>query len=181
MSRSPLAALALLLMLAAGRVAADTLVVDGSCTLGDAIEAANTDLTMVGGCVDVQTGADTIVLDVDTVLSSADTLRSTLLGGAYAGLPDVTSEITILAGSASRIERDPALACEVPDPADEFRLLNVNGGTLNLDGLTLANGCADDGGARQPARISPQDDCFVPDEEILKRVGKNKQQHAPAA
>lgn len=126
--------------------AANTLVVDGICTLGDAIEAANLDQT-VGGCVDVSPGPDTIVLDVDSVLSSADTVRSSNLGGAFAGLPDITSDITIRAGAASRIERDPAFSCDVADGPNEFRLFNLNGGALRLSGVTLINGCANEGGA----------------------------------
>lgn len=127
----------------------DVHVVDGTvCALGDAIEAANADLTTVGGCVDASAGPDTIVLDVDGVLAAADTVRSTEVFGAFAGLPDVTSAITIRAGTASTIARDPSFDCDVADAPDELRLLQVlAGGELTLDGLTLENGCADRGGA----------------------------------
>lgn len=126
---------------------ADEIHVDGSCDLGDAIEAANTDTSVAGCAHDGVAGADTLVLDVDVVLSAADTVRSTELGGAHAGLPDVTTEITIEAGAASRIERDTAFGCDDADQVDELRLLNVSGGALTLDSLTLVNGCADAGGA----------------------------------
>ena len=123
--------------------------VDGvTCTLGDAIEAANQDFT-VGGCVDIGVGADQIYLEADVVLGSADD-RSSVLEGAWAGLPDVTSEISIGPGKggARFIMRDPALDCDVADGPDEFRLLQVlDNGALTLNGVTLANGCADRGGA----------------------------------
>jgi hypothetical protein len=128
---------------------ADEIRIDATCSLGDAIVAANTDAS-VGGCVhDGLPGADTLVLDVDVVLTAADTARSSLLAGAHAGLPDVSSEITIQAGAGgSRIERHPGFSCEVADGPDEFRLLQVTGsGSLTLRGLLLANGCADRGGA----------------------------------
>ena len=124
--------------------------VDGvTCTLGDAIEASNLDQVTIGGCVDVSAGPDTIVLYNDTVLTAADTVRSSLLAGAHAGLPDVSSQITITPGNSGvRIERNPAFDCEVADGPNEFRLLQVvAGGELTLSGLTLANGCADQGGA----------------------------------
>ena len=128
---------------------ADEIRIDATCSLGDAIVAANTDAS-VGGCVhDGLAGADTLLLDVDVVLTAADIARSSLLAGAHAGLPDVSSEITIQAGAGgSRIERHPGLSCTVADGPDEFRLLQVTGsGALTLEGLTLANGCADWGGA----------------------------------
>jgi hypothetical protein len=121
--------------------------VTGGCTLGDAIAAANSDST-VGGCVDSGAGPDVLVLGANAVLAAADTSRSTLQLGAFAGLPDVTSEIVIAAGAGNVIERAPAATCATPDPGNEFRLLNVLGsGTLTLAGLTLRNGCADVGGA----------------------------------
>jgi hypothetical protein len=121
--------------------------VSGACTLGDAIAAANSDST-VGGCVDSGAGPDLLVLGANAVLAAADTTRSTLQLGAFAGLPDVSSEIVITAGAGNVIERAPAATCATPDPGNEFRLLNVLGnGTLTLAGLTLRNGCADVGGA----------------------------------
>ncbi|MGE4071573.1 MAG: choice-of-anchor Q domain-containing protein [Lysobacterales bacterium] len=130
-------------------LAKDVHMVDGvSCTLGDAIEASNLDQVTIGGCVDVSAGPDLIVLDVNVVLTTADTARSSNREGAHAGLPDVTSAITITAAAGSRIERDPFFVCDEADQVDEFRLLQVTGsGDLTLDGLTLAYGCADRGGA----------------------------------
>ncbi len=124
----------------------DVMVVGGGCTLGDAIEAANADST-VGGCVSTLPGRDVLLLGADVVLTAADTARSTLIDGAYAGLPDVTSDITIV-GNENTIARDGSLACAAADPAGEFRLLQVlAGGSLTLRGLTLDGGCADRGGA----------------------------------
>lgn len=125
----------------------DILVVDGTCTLGDAIEAANLDMITVGGCVDASAGPDTLILDIDTVLTVPDLVRSSLLLDAYAGLPDITSEILIQSGQADTIERAPQLTCDVADAAEEFRLFNITSGSLTLDGVTLKNGCADQGGA----------------------------------
>ena len=127
----------------------ETIVVDGAtCTLGDAIDAANQDNVTVGGCVDAASGSDLLVLDANVALSAADTTRSTEVGGAYAGLPDVTSEIIVVAGAGDTVERDPAFACDAPDPGNELRLVNVRGGgDLTLSGLLLENGCADQGGA----------------------------------
>ncbi len=130
--------------------AGEVIVVDGVCTLGDAIEAANLD-AIVGGCDGDVAGSETIVLDVDTTLTAADTVRSSLYQGSFAGLPDVTSDISIRARAASVIERSEGLDCDVPDGPDEFRLLQVpasaNDGRLELVGLTLRGGCADKGGA----------------------------------
>ena len=125
------------------------LVDGGTCSLGDAIEAANLDAD-VGGCVDDEPGPDVLLLGADVVLTAADTVRSTLRRGAYAGLPDITSQIEIrpAEGGGTRIERHPSFTCEVVDDANEFRLLQViEDGYLTLQGLTLANGCANQGGA----------------------------------
>lgn len=140
----------------------EALIVDGTCTLGDAIEAANLDQTTVGGCFDSASGPNTIVLDIDTTLTAADTVRSTLVAGAFAGLPDITSVITLRAGQANRIERSSALTCDAPDGPDEFRLLQTGPlGELSLEGITLAGGCADRGGAVHASRrLTIEDSTF---------------------
>ncbi len=116
---------------------AGTITVDGSCTLTNAIRSANTD-TEVGGCVGAG-GDDTLVLDVDVVLAAADTVHSTLQLGSFAGLPDITSTMTIQAGSADSIRRDLALDCAVEN---HFRLFNIISGDLTLVDVELENGCA---------------------------------------
>jgi hypothetical protein len=120
--------LALLLALGQGPGWAATMVVDGTtCTLVDAITAANTDTT-TGGCP-AGSGADTLVL----VPGSTHTLTSsnnTTLGGAT-GLPVVTSTITIQ-GNGSTVQRSSASA---------FRLLAVQTtGNLTVQQLTLHGG-----------------------------------------
>lgn len=117
-----------------------TIVVDGAvCTLADAIRAAN-DGTTVGGCTGTA-GIDALQLDADVVLTAADTVDSSLLGGAHAALPDVTSAVVLAAGAGTTIERDETLGCDGEDP-DSFRLLNVAAsGALYLFDLTLRHGC----------------------------------------
>ena len=129
-----------------------SIVVDGACTLADAILAANSDAD-VGSCTGAS-GADTIVLDVNVVVAGVDVANSQFVGGARAGLPDVRSELTIEAGQASVIERDLAVPCDTP--AGDFRLISVRESTghLTLRGLTLRYGCAFSGGALATDRFS---------------------------
>ncbi|MCI0708851.1 MAG: hypothetical protein L0154_01700 [Chloroflexi bacterium] len=107
---------------------AGSITVDGSCTLIDALRAANSDAS-VGNCP-AGMGADTIILNVDVNLTGAYSGSSTLLGG-QAGLPDITTNITIQAGMGSIISGN----------STSFRLFNVmTNGTLTLDGITVQNG-----------------------------------------
>ncbi len=97
--------------------------VGGSCTLIDAITAANTD-TATGGCA-AGSGADTITLP-----GGAITLTSVNAGDN--GLPFITSTITI-AGNGTTIARDGS--------APEFRILQVEpGGDLTLNNTTISGG-----------------------------------------
>ena len=114
-----------------------TLVVNGACSLTDAIRSANADADL-GGCVGAG-GDETLVLDIDVVLAAPDLVHATAQLGSFAGLPDITSRMTIRAGSASSIARDPGLGCSA---ADHFRLFNIVGGDLTLVDLVLENGCA---------------------------------------
>ena len=118
-----------------------SIIVDGTtCTLTDAILAANSGGT-VGGCTG-SGSADTLDLDADVTLIAADTVNSDDLQGAYAGLPTISSDITIQAGTGTLIERDSTLGCVANDP-NPFRIFNIDAsGVLTLDGLTLQNGCA---------------------------------------
>ncbi|MEM6454550.1 MAG: choice-of-anchor Q domain-containing protein [Acidobacteriota bacterium] len=119
---------------------AATITVDGvTCTLGDAIVAANTDAA-VGGCPAGDAGHDTIVLDADVTLAAADP-RSTLFTGSPSGLPDVTDDLTITAGVADLIQRDPAFACDVATADPTFRFLINASGVLTLENLRFENGC----------------------------------------
>ena len=121
-------------------VQAATIVVDGTtCTLTDAILAANTGGT-VGGCTG-SSGADTIILDMNLVFTSADTANSLDWAGGFAALPDITTVITIEAGTGNTLQRDLALGCDNAQ-VDAFRLFNIfSPGNLTLHGLTLENGC----------------------------------------
>jgi hypothetical protein len=132
---------ALLCLLAFATASAETITADGvGCTLADAILSANTGTTF-GGCTGGSPEHDVIILDYDVVLSAADTVSSTSQRGVYAGLPEITSVMTIQAGLGSVIERDDSLGCD--NVSTPFRLLHVfGGGDLLLQGLTLRNGCA---------------------------------------
>ena len=128
------------LCFAAGADAA-TLNADGTtCTLADAIVAANTD-TATGGCPKGDLGADTIVLDADVTLTAVDG-TSTWHDGLAAGLPDVTDDLTITAGLGSVIQRDPSFSCDAVTVDPVFRFLNLESGSLTLENLRFENGCA---------------------------------------
>ena len=92
----------------------------GTCTLADAITAANTD-TATDGCT-AGSGADTITLGVNITLN--------------APLPDITSEITI-EGAEYDI-----------DGVDDYQIFYVDGGDLTIKNITLTRGNAGEfGGA----------------------------------
>ena len=105
-----------------------TIVVDGTtCTLVDAITAANTD-TATGGCT-AGSGADTINLQTNVTLTA---VHNTTQGNN--GLPVVTSAITI-EGNGNTISR----AGGSPD----FRIMFVgSGGNLTLNSATISGGVA---------------------------------------
>jgi hypothetical protein len=127
--KQSLAGLALWLALGPSPGLAATITVGGSCTLVDAITAANTD-TATGGCA-AGSGADTIMLPANSTHTltavNNDTYEPT-------GLPVVSSTITI-EGQGSRIERESG--------APEFRLLAVSStGDLTLNETTVSEGGA---------------------------------------
>ncbi|MCO5183905.1 MAG: hypothetical protein M9965_08205, partial [Anaerolineae bacterium] len=107
---------------------ASGIVVDGYCSLVEAIHNANDTTTgqPYGDCdTGDPAGADTIVL-------TGNTYTYTITYGTDSALPDITSDITIT-GSGSTIERDGAAA--------NFRLMKVNGGgNLTLNQVTLSGG-----------------------------------------
>ncbi|MBV6396460.1 MAG: hypothetical protein HFACDABA_02058 [Anaerolineales bacterium] len=115
-------------------------VVNGNCTLGEAIVAANTDAA-VDDCI-AGAGSDEIFVPAGTYTLTAVYDAS---GGDNLGLPRITSPITITGALASTtiITRDSA--------APQFRFLKVGPSqTLTLNNLTFDNGYAavgEDGGA----------------------------------
>ncbi len=121
-SKSIHACLAALLVLHQPLVPAQ-IVVDESCTLADAILAANDDVA-VGGC-EAGSGADSIELTDDVELTTA--------------LPAVTSEVTF-EGNLLSVAR--------VDGAANFRIFDLGGpGPVVVRDLTVANGFAEgDGG-----------------------------------
>jgi hypothetical protein len=123
----PLAGIALMLALGQSPALAATIPVNASCSLIDAITAANTD-TAIGGCP-AGAGADTILLPA----GSTQTLTA-VNNSAYGptGLPVISSVITI-AGQGSTIARDSA--------APAFRIMAVNStGDLTLQETTISGG-----------------------------------------
>lgn len=100
-------------LLLPGIAYAATLTADGTiCTLADAIAAADTDTdtdTATGGCPAGDVGADVVVLDADVTLTAIDG-RSSEVDNFFAGLPDISSEITIQAGTHSLIQRASSTA-----------------------------------------------------------------------
>jgi hypothetical protein len=125
--RLPLAGIALMLALGQQPVQAATIAVGGSCTLVDAITAANTD-TATGGCP-AGNGADTIVLPAGSTQTLTHVNNSTY---GPAGLPVISSVVTI-AGQGSTIVRDSG--------ALEFRIFAVNStGDLTLQETTVSGG-----------------------------------------
>ena len=106
-----------------------------SCSLREAIQAANTD-TAFGGCV-AGSGVDTIVL----VAGATYTLTSTVvLADGLNGTPSITSTISI-SGNGATITRNSGV--------NNMRLIRGSSGNLTLQNLTLSNGLARglDGGA----------------------------------
>ena len=103
----------------------------GDCTLGEAIQAANTN-TAVDACP-AGSGADTIVLPAGTYTLS-------VIDNGENGLPLVSSDITIQGdkSASTTIERSPA--------APNFRFFRVNG-ALTLNDLTIRGGRGSSGGA----------------------------------
>ena len=128
-----LSGVALLLALGQAPALAATITVTGTCTLVDAITAANTDIA-TGGCP-AGRGADVIVLTEDVTLTAVDNTTD-----SPNGLPSVTSPITIN-GNTHTLQRSAVSG--TPD----FRLSHVAySGNLTLKEITLSNGRADYGG-----------------------------------
>ena len=127
--RLPLAGVALMLALGQSPALAAMIPVGGSCTLVNAITAANTDAA-TGGCP-AGSGADTIVLLAGSTQTLTTVNNST---HGPTGLPVISSSITI-EGQGSTIRRDST--------APDFRILAVgNTGSLTLQETTISGGVA---------------------------------------
>ena len=99
------------------------IVVEGECTLVDAMTAANTDAP-TGSCPAGDPGEDTLVLTTDVVLTEVNNEEN--------GLPTVTSEIRIEGGGHS-VRRDSL--------APPFRIFDVDDpGSLVLNQVEVSNG-----------------------------------------
>ncbi len=121
-------------LLAAAPLTPTQIVVEGDCTLVDAIEAANQDAP-VGDCP-AGSGNDEVVLTADVVLTESFDGQN--------GLPRLTSGITLV-GNGFEISREPT--------SDDFRILEVPDsefdGRVELVNVTLSGGSlpTGDGGA----------------------------------
>ncbi|MEO1370608.1 MAG: hypothetical protein AAFX50_25780, partial [Acidobacteriota bacterium] len=109
------------------------------CTLADAVTAANTGVA-TGGCPAGDSGSDTLVLDADVTLDDVDPLSSEQQG-SFAALPDITSDVTVRAGAASTIRRNPAYTCTTDTADPVFRFFNVTAGSLVLENVDLVGAC----------------------------------------
>jgi predicted outer membrane repeat protein len=108
---------------------------DGTCSLVEAIIAANSDADYHGCTISGSPGNDTIQLQAGAVYTLTGVHNVTQ--GAN-GLPSITSTVTI-AGQNATVLRDPTAA--------NFRIFHVGyGGNLTLKDLTVANGHAQTSG-----------------------------------
>jgi len=118
------AALLLALLTLPSHLSSDVIVVDGTCSMADAIQAANTD-SPAGGCP-AGSGADELQLTGDVMLTEP--------------LPRITTSMTV-SGDEFSIERSAV--------ADPFRIFRVSGGDFTLESVRVSNGDASEsaGGA----------------------------------
>jgi Ca2+-binding RTX toxin-like protein len=125
-----LAGVALALTLGVGPAQAGTITVDGTtCTLIDAITAANTNTDPLMGCGGATAGVDTLVLQNSSV-HTLTTVDNSAHGAS--GLPVITSEI-VIEGNGSTIERMAG--------TPNFRVFTVgSSGDLILNDATVRNG-----------------------------------------
>jgi hypothetical protein len=131
LQRTTRIALSVLLVLSHPLWAATIIVDEKTCTLVDAVTAANTDHA-AGGCV-AGSGDDRLVLTTDVSLTAPYVDAY----GSDTAFPVITSEITI-DGNGFTIERDPG--------APPFRLFAVGtDGTLQLNDASLIGGDAGSG------------------------------------
>lgn len=127
-----LMALCILISIAQPAHADATIVVSDTCSLIDAITAANTD-TATGGCI-AGDGADTIELETAVTYTLTLVNNASSQQGGNNGLPRITSEI-VINGNDATIARDTA--------APLFRLFEVEAsGDLTLNDVTLQGGDA---------------------------------------
>ncbi len=126
-------AVSLLGVLGVDPVVPAVITVQGSCSLVEAMRAANNDAPE--GACPAGSGPDTIVLTEDVTLTAVD-----VVDVGSNGLPTVTSEITI-DGRNHTVERDPFAL-------NEFRIAKINpSGSLTVERATVTGGIEVSGGA----------------------------------
>lgn len=128
---------------------------DGLCSLNEAIILANNDtdpltqfgFSSAGECV-AGSGDDVITLNLSIVLTAAEPTSTNIYDG-QAGLPDITSNITIQSGIGSTLMRVSIV--------NNFRILYVTAsGNLTLNGLTVRGGHVTGGGSSSGGGILNQ-------------------------
>jgi len=115
-------------------------VVDGKCSISEAIISANTDTT-TNECV-AGNGTDIIELSNDISLTQAFE-NHTQFG--QTGTPTISTTI-VLDGKGFILQRLASLTCNLNNSReiDEFRLLRtITSANLTLKNITIGNGCAD--------------------------------------
>ncbi len=119
---------ALALALAPASTFAANIYLSSSCSLRDAIVAANTDAAS-SGCTAGSAGADSIVFEAGSMI---ELTQIDPLGDADSGTPLVNSDVT-LQGNGSTLTR--------ANGAPDMRFLEVTGeGRLTIDSLTVTGG-----------------------------------------
>ncbi len=116
---------------------------DGVCSISEAIINANDNAATHTDCI-AGVNVDTINLTVDVTLTTVINDDTGANGKGRTGTPVITSPI-IIDGHGHVLQRDNTLTCNLNHVADvgEFRLLRTSVGSLTLQNITLAHGCAD--------------------------------------
>lgn len=144
---------------------------DGLCSLREAIENANASSASFahGDCAPGSTsGLDEIILPSGAVFSLTDAAITAPFGNT--ALPAINTQLAIRGNGATIQSGDDCVFNGTQSPG-EFRFFLVQSGTLELERLTLANGCADGVGAsaaRDGGAIYVQDGALIADQVTLR-------------
>ena len=119
---------------------------NGQCTLREAIINANGNNQSGSTDCAPGNGADTITFSIGTTINLTS------------ALPDITDSLTI----NGRLSPTEPLLTVRRDTGGDYRIFNITGGTVSLNGLTIANGKADNGGGvLSNAATLNLNDCYL--------------------